>query len=118
VTPKAFEAACLALPAATLSVQWGGSRVFKVGGKMFAVVGLNRGERPPAYNFKASDMAFELLIEHGLARPAPYLQRAKWVRLAGADVLLDDDLKAYLGQAHALVAARLTRAQQRALGFR
>jgi predicted DNA-binding protein (MmcQ/YjbR family) len=117
MTPEAFEAACLALPAATLSVQWGESRVFKVGGKMFAVVGLNRGEGPPAYSFKASDMAFELLIEHGLARPAPYLQRAKWVRLASHDVLPDDDLKAYLGQAHALVSARLTRVQKHALGF-
>jgi predicted DNA-binding protein (MmcQ/YjbR family) len=117
MTPKAFEAACLALPVATLSVQWGEARVFKVGGKMFAIIGLNRGEGPPAYNFKASDMAFELLVEHGLARPAPYLQRAKWVRLVGQDALPDDDLKAYLGQAHALVAQRLTRAQKRALGL-
>ena len=118
MTPKAFEAVCLALPAATLSVQWGGAHVFKVGGKMFAVVGLNHGEDgPPAYSFKASDMAFELLIEHGLGRPAPYLQRAKWVRLAGPDALSDDDLKAYLAQAHALVAARLTRALKRELGL-
>jgi predicted DNA-binding protein (MmcQ/YjbR family) len=118
VTPKAFEAACLALPAASLSVQWGESRVFKVGGKMFAVIGLNTREGgPPAYSFKASDMAFELLIEHGLGRPAPYLQRAKWVRLAGPDALSDADLKAYLAQAHALVAARLTRARKRELGL-
>jgi len=118
MTPKAFEAACLALPAATLSVQWGDSQVFKVGGKMFAVIGLNhREEGPPAYSFKASDMAFELLIEHGLGRPAPYLQRAKWVRLAGPDALSDEDAKAYLTQAHALIAARLTRAQKRELGL-
>jgi predicted DNA-binding protein (MmcQ/YjbR family) len=117
MTPKAFEASCLALPAATLSVQWGDSRVFKVGGKMFAVIGLNSEEAVPAYNFKASDMAFELLIEHGLARPAPYLQRAKWVRLLKPDALGDNDLKAYLGQAHAIVAARLTRARKRELGL-
>jgi predicted DNA-binding protein (MmcQ/YjbR family) len=117
MTPKAFAAACLALPGATLSVQWGGAQVFKVGGKIFAIIGLNRGEGPPAYNFKASDMAFELLVEHGLARPAPYLYRAKWVRLLTPDALPDDDLTAYLGQAHALVAARLTRAQKRALGL-
>jgi predicted DNA-binding protein (MmcQ/YjbR family) len=116
MTPKAFEAACLALPGATLSVQWGGARVFKVGGKMFAIIGLNRGEDPPAYNFKTSDMAFELLVEHELARPAPYLQRAKWVRLVKPDALSATDLRAYLGQAHALIAARLTRAQKRALG--
>ena len=118
MTPKAFEAACMALPVASLSVQWGGSQVFKVGGKMFAVIGLNAREGgPPAYSFKASEMAFELLIEHGLGRPAPYLQRAKWVRLAGPDALSDDDLKAYLAQAHAIIAARLTRTQKRALGL-
>ena len=118
MTPKAFEAACMALPGASLSVQWGGAHVFKVGGKMFAVIGLNHGEDgPPAYSFKASEMAFELLIEHGLGRPAPYLQRAKWVRLAGPDALSDADLKAYLVQAHALIASRLTRAQKRELGL-
>ncbi len=117
MTPKAFETACLALPAATLSVQWGDSRVFKVGGKMFAVIGLSREDAAPAYSFKASDMAFELLVEHGLARPAPYLQRAKWVRLVSQNALGDDDLMAYLGQAHAIVAARLTRARKRELGL-
>jgi predicted DNA-binding protein (MmcQ/YjbR family) len=118
LTPEAFETACLALPAATLSVQWGESRVFKVGGKMFAVLGLNGGDGgPPAYSFKASDMAFELLVEHGLARPAPYLQRAKWVRLLDAEALPDHDLAAYLAQAHAIIAARLTRVQKRTLGL-
>lgn len=116
MTPAAFEKACMALTGARLSVQWGNSRVFKVGGKMFAIVGLNR-DGPPSYNLKVSDMAFELLVEHGLARPAPYLARAKWVRLNGHDVLSDADLKAYLAQAHALIAARLPRAEKRALGL-
>jgi len=57
------------------------------------------------------------LIEHGLARPAPYLQRAKWVRLIGPDALDDRDLKAYLDQAHAIIAARLTRARKREIGL-
>jgi predicted DNA-binding protein (MmcQ/YjbR family) len=117
MTPAAFEKACMAQPGASLSVQWGDSRVFKVGGKIFAIAGLNRDGGLPSYNFKASDMAFELLIEHALARPAPYLARAKWVRLNSHDALSDHDLKAYLAQAHALVAARLTRAQKRELGL-
>jgi predicted DNA-binding protein (MmcQ/YjbR family) len=118
LTPDAFEAACLALPAATLSVQWGESRVFKVGGRIFALIGLNGGAGgPPAYSFKASDMAFELLIEQGIARAAPYLQRAKWLRLAGPDALPDAELQAYLAQAHAMIAARLTRLQRRTLGL-
>jgi predicted DNA-binding protein (MmcQ/YjbR family) len=117
VSPEAFEAACLALPGTSLIVQWGGSSVFKVGPKVFAISGLARADEPVRYVFKASEIAFELLIEHGLARPAPYLGRAKWVQLASLDALDDDDLRAYLRQAHGLIAAKLTRAQRRALGL-
>jgi predicted DNA-binding protein (MmcQ/YjbR family) len=75
VTPAQIEAHCLSRPAATLSVQWGGANVFKVGGKIFALT----GGAFDGLAFKASDMAFELLPEQGLARPAPYLYRAKWL---------------------------------------
>jgi predicted DNA-binding protein (MmcQ/YjbR family) len=62
-------------------------------------------------------MAFELLVEHGFATPAPYLGRARWVQLKRADALPDAELTAYLAQAHALVAARLTRAERKRLGL-
>ena len=39
MTPKAFETRCLRLPAVTKVVQWEGTSVFKVGGKMFALGG-------------------------------------------------------------------------------
>lgn len=115
--PEAFEAACLALPAASKSVQWGDDHVFKVGGKMFAVAGFGDPSGPPRYSFKASDIAFELLVEQGLARPAPYLQRARWVALMTPDALTDQEITAYLAQAHAIIAARLTRAVRRSLGL-
>jgi predicted DNA-binding protein (MmcQ/YjbR family) len=113
MTPEAIEAHCLSLPAVTLSIQWGGTHVFKVGGKIFAmseggVWGLA---------FKASDMAFELLREQGLARPAPYLQRAKWLQLSRPDALSDDELLAYLTEAHAIVCAKLTRRLRAELGL-
>jgi predicted DNA-binding protein (MmcQ/YjbR family) len=111
-----FHAAALALPGATFDIKWGADRVYCVGGKMFAVSGAE-GELTPTYGFKASDMAFELLIEQGLAIPAPYLARAKWVKLAAPDALPDADLLAYLAQAHGLVAARLTRAVRRGIGL-
>jgi predicted DNA-binding protein (MmcQ/YjbR family) len=117
MTPEAFEAACLSLPAATLSVQWVDAHVFKVGGKMFALARYDDASAPPRFSFKASDMAFELLIEQGLGTPAPYLQRARWVLLTSPDALPDDELRAYLAQAHALIAARLTRAARRSLGL-
>lgn len=108
-----YEAYCLSLPAATVTIQWGGTHVFKVGGKMFAMAG---GETFHA-TFKASDMAFELLQESGVGKAAPYLQRAKWIQLLGDDALGDDDLKAYLRQAHALITAKLTRKVRAELGL-
>ena len=80
MTPDAIEAHCLSLPGATVSIQWGGTHVFKVGGKIFA---MTEGE-VWGLAFKASDMTFELLCEQELARPAPYLQRAKWLQLPSA----------------------------------
>ena len=62
-------------------------------------------------------MSYAVLIGEGLARPAPYLARAKWVQLVANDVLPDADLRAYLDQAHALVAAKLTRALRKELGL-
>ncbi len=118
----AFDALCLSLPAATYVNQWGGSHVYKVGGptggKVFAIApNWRAGRDEGAYIFKVSDMAFEMLIEHGLAHPAPYLGRAKWVELNSIDALSDADLEAYIRQAHSLIAGRLTRAARKALGL-
>ncbi|WP_426443322.1 MmcQ/YjbR family DNA-binding protein [Bradyrhizobium genosp. P] len=114
--PKTFETHCLHLPATTKVVQWEGTSVFKVGDKMFALSG-GFIERSGGFMFKTSTMAFQLLIEQGFARPAPYLARAKWVQLVGNSALPDAELKAYLDQAHALIAAKLTRKSRKALGL-
>ena len=117
---EAFDALCLSLPAATYVNQWGGSHVYKVGGpnggKVFAIApNWNARNGGQAYIFKVSEMAFEMLIEHGLARPAPYLGGRSWVQLKAVDSLDDADLTAYIRQAHALIVARLTRAARKAL---
>ena len=39
MTPEAFDAACRALPAVTMDRPWGDDQVYKVGGRMFAVLG-------------------------------------------------------------------------------
>jgi predicted DNA-binding protein (MmcQ/YjbR family) len=120
VKQEAFDALCLGLPAATYVNQWGGSHVYKVGGpnggKVFAIApnwAAQQGGQ--AYIFKVSEMAYEMLIEQGLARPAPYLGGRSWVQLNATDSLDDDDLAAYIRQAHALIVARLTRAARKAL---
>ena len=111
MTPDEIEAHCLSLPAATMVVQWGGSRVFKVGGKIFAAC----GEVWPVA-FKASDIAYEMLPQQGVARPARYLYRAKWLEL-DRDTLGDEALRSYLEEAHAIVVGRLTRKVRAELGL-
>ena len=111
MTLEEIEAHCLSLPAATMVVQWGGSRVFKVGGKIFAAC----GEVWPVA-FKASDIAYALLPEQGLARPARYLYRAKWLELT-LDALPGESLRSYLTEAHAIISGRLPRKTRAELGF-
>ena len=71
VTYEGFNAFCRALPATTYVVQWGGSHVWKVGGKVFAIGGWQIDE--PSFTFKVSDIAYEMLKEQPGLRPAPYL---------------------------------------------
>jgi predicted DNA-binding protein (MmcQ/YjbR family) len=112
VTEAEVARLALAQPAAAVTVQWGGSQVFKVGEKMFAVLGLGGG-----LSIKVSEIAFAALTESGRARPAPYLARAGWVRFDDLDDLDPEETEAWMAQAHALVSARLTRKVRRGLGL-
>ncbi len=112
MSPGAFDAACRALPGVTMDVQWGADHVYKVGGRMFAVLAPDRG-----CSFKVSDIAFEALTETGRARPAPYMARAKWVYFETIDDLDAAEVTDWLVQAHALVAAKLTRKLRREMGL-
>ena len=79
---------CLSLPHATEQIQWEDDLVFKVGGKMFAVVALEPGPTCMAFKCSAEDFA-ELVERRGVA-PSPYLARAHWVSLESEDVLPRD----------------------------
>ena len=104
MTPKQVEAAALALPGATLSIQWGDDRVYKVGGKMFAAMG---GGKAPSLSFKVDDVAFEMLTEREGVIPAPYLARAKWVQLTTLKAMADGELRDRLAIAHRIIAEKL-----------
>jgi predicted DNA-binding protein (MmcQ/YjbR family) len=115
LSPEAFDAACLALPGATMTVQWGDDQVYKVGGKMFAVMG--RSVPQGGVSFKASDVAFEVLTETGRAIPAPYLARAKWVKFDDLEALDADEVADWLKSAHGLIASKLTKKVRAELGL-
>ncbi len=105
-----FNHSCGNLPATTHVTQWGGADVWKIGGKVFAIGGWNRGE-VPGITFKTSPVGFELLREMPGLRPAPYLasRGMSWIQryaLPGPD---DAELKEHLARSHELVAAGLSR---------
>ena len=112
MTTEEFDAFCKALPGAAMEVLWGADNVYKVGGRMFAVMG-PKGSA----SFKANDVAFEMLVETGAARPAPYMARAKWVYLDDLGAMPGEDLQAYLKQAHAQIAAKLSGRMRQSLGI-
>ncbi|MBC9245664.1 MmcQ/YjbR family DNA-binding protein [Paracoccus sp. 11-3] len=69
---------CAALPGATVSDPWGGGHdCWKVGGKMFAVI----GAMTPAVSVKTDSIeTAEMLIDAGVGQRAAYLHRS-WVAL-------------------------------------
>lgn len=97
-----IRAYCLAFPAATENLQWGDDLCFKVGGKIFAMLGLDN----PRLCFKCTPDAFAELIEREDIRPAPYVGRYKWVMLDRLDALNVAELEDLIRQSYEMVAAK------------
>jgi predicted DNA-binding protein (MmcQ/YjbR family) len=114
VTRAAVEKLLLSLPGAALSVQWGDDHVFKVGGKMFAVLS-GPSRKPATLSFKCSDLAYEMLTMREGVIPAPYLARAKWVMLEHLAAIEGEELAERLRQAHRIVAEKLPKKLRPAL---
>ena len=117
MTYEEYNAFCGSLPATSHVVQWGGSHVWKVGGKVFAIGGW--GDNQPAFTFKVSDLSFEILREQPGLRPAPYLasRGMTWIQHYAQPGLSDDDLKVYLRESHRIVASGLSKKKQQELGL-
>ena len=117
MTYDEFNAFCGALPATTHVIQWGGSHVWKVGGKVFAIGGW--GEEEAAFTFKVSHISYEMLREQPGLRPAPYLasRGMKWIQHHAKPGLSDAELSDYLRQSHRIVSLDLTKKKQSELGL-
>lgn len=110
-----FDAFVSSLPGVTLTDQWE-SRVAKVGGKVFALLGgLGKGEARIV--FKCGEASFEILTALDGIDQAPYFARRQWVSVAQAAGLTDDELGAYIARSHGLVARGLTRKLRQELGI-
>ncbi|MGA8866585.1 MAG: MmcQ/YjbR family DNA-binding protein [Candidatus Sulfotelmatobacter sp.] len=93
---------CLAFPRTTEKLQWGDDLCFKIGGKIFVVLGLDN----PRLCFKCTPETFAELIEREDIRPAPYVGRYKWVMLDRLDAVAEEELQDLIRQSYEMVAAK------------
>ena len=109
MTRDEFNAYCASLPQTTHVVQWGNSDVWKVGGKLFAVGGWEQDA--PAFTFKVSDLAFEVLGDQPGIRPAPYLasRGMKWLQQYAEPGLSDSELKEHIFASYEMAIGKLTK---------
>ena len=117
MTYDKFDKICAALLATTRVVQWGGSRVWKVGSKVFAVGGWDDEE--PAFTFKVDEDAYDFLRDRPGLRPAPYFasRGMKWIQHYAKPGLSDRQLREAISQSHHIVSCGLTKKVQRELGL-
>ncbi|MZI93185.1 MmcQ/YjbR family DNA-binding protein [Vibrio sp. CAIM 722] len=115
---KEFNQFCSSLRATTHVVQWGGSDVWKVGGKVFAI-GTKSKNGAPAFTFKTSDLNFEFLRESEGYIPAPYFasRGMKWIQQVGNSEKLNEELKYYLSESYRIVSQSLSKRKQKELGL-
>jgi predicted DNA-binding protein (MmcQ/YjbR family) len=106
---------CLSFPHVTEQILWGNDLVFKIRGKMFAVIGLDPGS-DHSMSFKCTPEKFAELIEEDGIVPAPYVARYHWVALERFNALREKELKALLRTAYDLVLAKLPKKQRSQLG--
>ena len=118
MTYEEYNAFCGSLPATTYVCQWGGSHVWKVGGKVFAIGGW-RKNGDVGITFKTSDLSYDILKEQPGLRPAPYLasRGMKWIQHYDEPGLDDEGLKLYLTESHRIVGLGLSKKKRRDLGL-
>ncbi len=107
---------CQSLPCAKNEIKWGADHVYTIGEKMFAVA-YATANGTPHVSFKVDHDLFLTMSDRPGFTPAPYLARAKWVRLHDFSKVGDAELKTMIRRSYALVASTLTKKRQAELGI-
>lgn len=118
MTYEEFNQLCNSLPSTTHVIQWGNSHVWKIGGKVFAVGGWGKMDKP-AFTFKTSEQNYFFLEKKPGYQPAPYLasRGMKWIQQYNCGSSEDEELTYYINESYKLVSSGLTRKKQKELGL-
>lgn len=118
MTYDEYNEFCGSLQATSYVVQWGNSHVWKVVNKVFAIGGWGK-TGDPAFNFKVSELNFNVLRDEPGFRPAPYMaaRGMKWIQQYDVSKERDEDLAYYLRESHHIVSLGLTKKKQKEFGL-
>lgn len=114
-----FNAFCESLPHSTYVVQWGGSHVWKIGGKVYVIAGGDTEGRLARASFKVSRMGFDILKEQPGLQGAPHLasRGMSWIQRTTDETMSDEELLSYIRDSYTIVSRGLTKKLQRELGL-
>jgi predicted DNA-binding protein (MmcQ/YjbR family) len=103
---------CLGLPHTTEIVQWEEHLLFKIGGKMFAIIDLD-GHR---CSFRCTPEKYADLVEMEDIVPASHnMWKYQWVTVETLTALPDAEFRDLLSESYGIVRERLSRKEQAAL---
>jgi len=97
---------CLSPPHLTEEVLWQKDLVFKVGGKMFTVIGLD-ADPASQFSFKCTPEKFAELSELDGIIPAPYAARYHWVAVQKPGALKQTEIKRLIKDSYEMAPAKL-----------
>jgi predicted DNA-binding protein (MmcQ/YjbR family) len=104
---------CMSMPHATETVQWGAHLVFKIGGKVFAVLALEPAKVWLSFKFEPEE--FVELVERTGVIQAPYFARNQWVALETEDALSAFEIKRLVRASYDLVLEKLPKKARAAM---
>ncbi len=104
MTNDAIRDHCLSLPHVTEVVRWEGHLLFKVGGKMFAIIELDGH----SCSFRCTPDRYAELVEmQDIVRTSHNMWKYQWVTAETLDALEDRDFRELLTESYGIVRATL-----------
>lgn len=112
---ESFRAYCLSKPAATEGTPFGPENiVFKVQGKMFALLALD--EVPTRVNLKCDpDLALELRDRYEQVEPGYHMNKRHWNTVVLDGVISEREVRKMIDHSYELVVQSLPKAKRKAL---
>jgi predicted DNA-binding protein (MmcQ/YjbR family) len=111
-----FDAFAGKQPGVTFVDQWG-SRVAKVGGKVFTLLTTGMHDDIPRIVFKVPEESFEILTAMDGIAQAPYFAKRQWVSVSSEADLPAKDLQTYILRSYKTIAKSLTKKLRGELGI-